>query len=59
MFDSSVRISSTMQKQETTKARKPYHTPKLENYGAVSELTRSGPTDIFSDFATGYSSIPL
>ncbi len=24
--------------------RKPYHTPRLENYGAVSELTRSGGT---------------
>ena len=26
----------------TQKARKPYHTPRMEDYGAVNELTRSG-----------------
>lgn len=37
--------------QPAPQPRKPYHTPKLEDYGAVNELTHSGsnngvpPTD--------------
>lgn len=27
---------------EVAKPRKVYHTPRMENYGAVNELTRSG-----------------
>lgn len=58
MSDSSVQITSAVQKQTPAKARKPYHTPRLENYGTVSELTRSGVPAAYLDAGTGYSSIP-
>lgn len=44
MSDSLVKNTGATQQQSMAKARKPYHTPKLENYGAVNELTRGGGT---------------
>ena len=43
---------------EVAKPRKVYHTPRMENYGAVNELTRSGaPTLPYnSDGLGGYTS---
>lgn len=34
--------SSSTDTPRVAKPRKPYHTPRLENYGAVNELTRGG-----------------
>lgn len=43
--------------QPAPQPRKPYHTPKLEDYGAVNELTRSGNDDTQPlDGAIGYTS---
>lgn len=36
------------QEQPETNTRKPYHTPQMEDYGAVNELTRSDPTGNFN-----------
>ena len=41
--------------QNPRQPRKPYHTPRLEDYGAVNELTRSGGSKFFD--GPGYSSI--
>lgn len=38
--------------------RKPYHSPKMEDYGAVNDLSRSGAPNFYGDFGVGYSSIP-
>mgnify|MGYP001178256769 CR=1 FL=1 len=40
------------------KPRKSYHTPRMEDYGAVNELTRSGPPTppYTSDGGIGYTS---
>ena len=38
--------------------RKAYHPPALEDYGEVSELTRSGPTNTYPD-GGGFSSISI
>jgi len=40
------------------KTRKPYHAPKMESYGAVSALTRSGTPPGFDDAQLGYNSVP-
>jgi len=41
------QLPNTSHKQEPAEAwtviRKAYHTPRMDDYGAVSELTRSGP----------------
>ena len=34
--------SSSTDAPRVAKPRKPYHTPRMENYGAVNELTRGG-----------------
>ena len=34
--------TGAMEVQSATKPRKTYHTPRMENYGAVNELTRGG-----------------
>lgn len=45
--------------QLTSKPRKAYHSPRLEDYGAVNELTRSGPPVLpyNSDGPIGYTSL--
>ncbi|WP_129673309.1 hypothetical protein [Candidatus Chloroploca sp. Khr17] len=50
--------SSSPDAQHAAKPRKPYHTPRMEDYGAVNELTRSASyTGSFeSDLALGYTS---
>ena len=40
-------------------ARKPYTGPRMEAYGRVDELTRSGPFNIYNDGNSGYSSVPV
>jgi len=40
---------------EVAKPRKAYHTPRLENYGAVNELTRSGANPSLTDGGASYS----
>ena len=57
MSDSSVQVESNPRKQAPTKARKSYHTPKMEKYGAVNELTRGGGAP-FDDGGGSYSSVP-
>ncbi len=44
--------------QDAAKPRKAYHTPRIENYGAVNELTRSGtpPPWTTPDGSDGYTS---
>ena len=46
--------------QPDPKTRKPYHTPRMEDYGEVNELTRSATSGGFttSDGITTYNSIP-
>ena len=43
------------------KARKQYHVPRVEDYGDVNELTRSGPPALpyYSDGQSGYTSGPI
>lgn len=50
--------SSSPDAQRAAKPRKPYHTPRMEDYGAVNELTRSAPSGGYSyvDFTTTYNS---
>lgn len=45
--------------QRTSMPRKAYHSPRLEDYGAVNELTRSGPPQLpyVGDAGIGYTSI--
>lgn len=43
--------------QPEAKTRKPYHTPRMEDYGAVNELTRSGGDFEIPDGITSYSSV--
>ena len=50
-------IQNTNAAPNTQKARKPYHTPRMEDYGAVNELTRSGDTPAGSDGPFNYSSV--
>lgn len=40
------------------KERRTYHAPRIEDYGAVNELTRSGPQAQFQDGQSGYTSFP-
>jgi hypothetical protein len=42
--------------QNQRQPRKPYHTPRLEDYGAVNELTRSGAGK-YTDGIASYSSV--
>jgi hypothetical protein len=43
----------------TQKPRKPYHTPRIEDYGAVNELTRGGGFNYSSPDGPGtYNSGP-
>lgn len=43
--------------RDVAKPRKAYHTPRLENYGAVNELTRGGSTTYTGgDLPTFYTS---
>ena len=46
------------QEQPETDTRKPYHTPQIEDYGAVNELTRSAPFTgpFIPDAGAGYTS---
>lgn len=57
MSNTSTEKSSIAQSQASSNTRKPYHSPKLENYGAVGILTRSGPIDINPDGTGGYNSL--
>ncbi len=47
MSDASIQDSANA---PVHKSRKPYHTPQIEDYGAVSELTRSGPYTGFPNY---------
>ena len=42
MTDSADPTTGAVQSTPTPTPRKPYHTPHVEDYGAVYELTRSG-----------------
>ena len=58
MSNSSAQTASAAQEQAqtATKTRKAYHTPTMENYGAVSELTRSSiPNPYLFDGQVGYN----
>jgi hypothetical protein len=60
MHNTSMQTTVTTQTAATSKSRKPYHTPRLEDYGAVNELTRSGGTpSAFTDGPSTYSSNPV
>ncbi len=53
-------IQNTNAAPNTQKARKPYHTPRMEDYGAVNELTRSGGSNYSDPDGPGtYSSAPV
>lgn len=39
--------------QNPTRVRKSYHTPRIENYGAVNELTRGGLNSGYADEVPG------
>jgi len=42
-----------------SKPRKPYHAPRMEDYGAVNELTRSNPFPEGSDGPSSYTSLSV
>jgi hypothetical protein len=43
--------------QREAKIRMPYHTPRMEDYGAVNELTRSDLTGPVKDGPETYTSV--
>ena len=44
--------------QPAEKRRRPYHAPRIEDYGAVNELTRSAPFGNYNpDGTTSYTSV--
>ena len=43
--------------QNPSQPRKSYHTPRLEDFGAVNELTRSGSGESKVPDSLGYSSL--
>lgn len=55
MSNSTVQIEGTAQTQTSAKMRKPYHTPRLENYGTVSELTRGGGVPPINDGTVNFT----
>jgi len=55
MSSSPMQATDVVQKPSQ---RKPYHTPRMEDYGAVNELTRSGGLAKYSDASAGYTSTP-
>ena len=53
-------IQNTNAALNTQKERKPYHTPRMEDYGAVNELTRNGGFNSLSPNDPGpYTSFPF
>ena len=50
-------------KLEQTVTRKPYHTPRMDDYGFVSQLTQTSVVySLYNDagiFPNSYSSVPL
>ncbi len=54
-MDSKLSTNAT-EVQNPAKARKPYHAPRIEDYGAVNELTRGGLNSGYPDEVPGYNS---
>ena len=54
MSSASSEKLSVVPARTPVQTRKPYHTPRLENYGVVSELTRSGGPVPVGDGVSGY-----
>ena len=49
-------LESQLEEKARPTTKRPYHTPKLEDYGSVSGLTQSGAGSYtFNDFITYYS----
>jgi hypothetical protein len=52
-------MHNTTSQKPSVKQRRPYHAPRLEDYGAVNELTRSSASGSYSaDAPTFYTSNP-
>jgi hypothetical protein len=55
MRNTAIQTTTATQPAPPPRLRKPYHAPRLEDFGEINELTRSSLSKINSD-GTGFAS---